>query len=205
MKRKMLLALAAMTLAGSALAAAAPVGKGDPVKGKQIVDQVCAACHGADGNSVASANPTLAGQHQKYLYSQLKAFKAGTRKNPIMMGMAAPLSDDDMWNVTAYFSQQKVKPREATDKSLQALGKKVYRVGNPATGVPACMACHAPNGAGMPDQFPRVSSQHAGYIVKQLNDFKAGTDRQHPTMSDVASRMSDAEMKAVADYISGLR
>lgn len=204
MKRKMLLALTAMTLAGSALAAG-PQGKGDPVKGKQIVDQVCAACHGADGNSVASANPTLAGQHQKYLYDQLKAFKAGTRKNPIMMGMASPLSDDDMWNVSAYFGQQKVKPREAADKSLQALGKKVYRVGNPVTGVPACMACHAPNGAGMPDQFPRVSSQHAGYIVKQLNDFKAGTERQHPTMSDVASRMSDAEMKAVADYISGLR
>ncbi|AXK38785.1 c-type cytochrome [Crenobacter cavernae] len=204
MKGKMLLAIAAAALAGSALAAA-PVYKGDPAKGKLIVDQVCAACHGADGNSAASANPTLAGQHQKYLYEQLKAFKAGTRKNPIMMGMASPLSDDDMWNVSAYFSQQKVKPREAADKTQMPLGKKLYTGGNFSTRVPACMACHGPAGAGMPDQFPRLGAQHAAYIVKQLNDFKAGTDRQNQTMADIASRMSDAEMKAVAEYVSGLR
>ncbi|RXZ44420.1 c-type cytochrome [Crenobacter cavernae] len=204
MKGKMLLAIAAAALAGSALAAA-PVYKGDPAKGKLIVDQVCAACHGADGNSAASANPTLAGQHQKYLYEQLKAFKAGTRKNPIMMGMASPLSDDDMWNVSAYFSQQKVKPREAADKTQMPLGKKMYTGGNFGTKVPACMACHGPAGAGMPDKFPRLGAQHAAYIVKQLNDFKAGTDRQNQTMADIASRMSDAEMKAVAEYVSGLR
>ncbi|WP_293759613.1 c-type cytochrome [uncultured Aquitalea sp.] len=204
MKRMMLLAMAAATLAGSAMAQdSAP--KGDPVKGKQIVDTVCAACHGADGNSVASANPTLAGQHEAYIYNQLQAFKKGDRKNPIMLGMASSLSDADMRNVASYFSQQKPKPREASNKDLIALGTKIYRVGNPTTHVPACMACHGPAGKGIPDQFPRLGSQHAAYVAKQLADFKAGADRKNVTMSDVANRMSDAEMKAVAEYISGLR
>ena len=205
MKGKRLLALAAAVLAGSALAAT-PAGKtADVAKGKQIAEQVCAACHGADGNSVASANPTLAGQHPAYLYAQLQAFKAGVRKNPIMMGMAAPLSDDDMRNVAAYFGSQSVKPREASDKSQMDLGRQIYRSGNPLTRVPACMACHGPAGKGIPVQFPRLGSQHAAYVLKQLNDFKAGTERKNQTMAEIASRMSDAEMKAVAEYISGLR
>ncbi|QEL57390.1 c-type cytochrome [Chromobacterium paludis] len=204
MKRTMLLAMATFTLAGSALAAA-PGQIGDPVKGKQIVDTVCAACHGADGNSVAAANPTLAGQSPQYLYNQLKAFKSGQRKNPTMLGMASTLSDDDMRNVATYFGEQKVKDREATDKTLLPLGAKVYRVGNAATHVPACMACHGPSGKGLPDEFPRLGSQHAGYVAKQLADFKAGADRKNPIMADIASRMTDEEMKAVADYISGLR
>ncbi|MFN4237571.1 MAG: c-type cytochrome [Vogesella sp.] len=206
MKRNMLLAIAAATFAASAMAAtpAASI-KGDPVKGKAIADQVCAACHGADGNSVASANPTLAGQHAKYLENQLKAFKSGERKNPIMMGMAAPLTPADMANVAAYFSSQKVKPREAADKSQMPLGKKIYTAGNPASKVPACMACHGPAGKGFPDQYPALGSQHAAYITKQLNDFKAGTDRKNAIMHDIAMRMTDAEMKAVSEYISGLR
>ncbi|MDC7715700.1 c-type cytochrome [Vogesella sp. DC21W] len=206
MKRNMLLAIAAATFAASAMAStpAAPA-KGDPVKGKAIVDQVCAACHGADGNSVASANPTLAGQHAKYIESQLKAFKSGERKNPIMMGMATPLTPADMANVAAYFSSQKVKPREAADKSQMPLGKKIYTAGNPATKVPACMACHGPAGKGYPDQYPAVGSQHAAYIAKQLADFKAGTDRKNAVMHDVAMRLTDAEVKAVSEYMSGLR
>jgi len=203
MKRMMLLAVAAATLTGSVWAE--DIAKGDPVKGKQIVDTVCAACHGADGNSVAAANPTLAGQHEAYIVNQLQAFKKGDRKNPIMLGMASSLSDADMHNVAAYFSQQKVKPQEAANKDIVPLGAKIYRVGNPVTHVPACMACHGPAGKGVPDQFPRLGSQHAAYVAKQLADFKAGTDRKNGTMSDVASRMSDAEMKAVAEYISGLR
>lgn len=206
MKRKMLLAIAAAGFAAGAIAATpAPAAKADPVKGKAIVDQVCAACHGADGNSVASANPTLAGQHAKYIENQLQAFKKGDRKNPIMLGMATPLSDQDMKNVAAYFSSQKVKPREAADKSQIPLGKKLYLAGNPATKVPACMACHGPAGRGIPDQYPALGSQHAGYVVAQLNAFKAGTDRKNQIMADIAMRMSDAEMKAVAEYISGLR
>lgn len=205
MKRKMLLAIAAATLAGSALAATPAVTPGDVAKGKVIAEQVCAACHGADGNSVASANPSLAGQHAKYLENQLKAFKSGERKNPVMLGMASSLSDADMKNVTAYFSQQKLKPREASDKNLLAAGKKLYKAGNPTTRVPACMACHGPAGKGFADQYPALGSQHAAYIVKQLNDFKAGTDRKNSIMADIAMRMSDAEMKAAAEYISGLR
>lgn len=205
MKRKMLLALAAAALAGSAMAATPAVTRGDVAKGKVIAEQVCAACHGADGNSVASANPTLAGQHAKYLESQLHAFKKGERKNPIMMGMATPLSDADMKNVAEYFSQQKVKPRQANDKTQLPLGKKVYQAGNPTTRVPACMACHGPAGKGFPDQYPALGSQHAAYVQKQLQDFKAGTDRKNSIMHDIAMRMTDAEMKAVSEYISGLR
>ncbi|AXE30090.1 cytochrome c4 [Chromobacterium phragmitis] len=204
MRRKMLLAMASLTLAGNVLAAT-PAVKGDPAKGKQIVDAVCAACHGVDGNSVAAANPTIAGQSHQYLYSQLKAFKSGERKNPTMLGMTATLSDDDMHNLAAYFSQQKPKDREAANKELMPLGAKIYRVGNAASHVPACMACHGPSGKGLPEQFPRIGSQHAGYIAKQLADFKAGTDRKNLMMTDIASRMTDAEMKAVAEYISGLR
>ncbi len=204
MKRTMLLAIAAATLAGNALAEA-PAGKGDPIKGKQIAETICAACHGADGNSVAAANPVLAGQSPAYLVAQLQAFKAGKRNNPTMLGMASTLSPGDMQNVAAWFGSQKPKAREASDKTQLELGKKIYRVGNPVTRVPACMACHGPAGAGLPDQYPRVGSQHAGYVAKQLADFKAGTDRKNPTMYDIANRLSDAEMKAVADYISGLR
>lgn len=205
MKRKMLLAIAAATLAGSALAASPAVTRGDVAKGKVIAEQVCAACHGADGNSVASAQPSLAGQHAKYLESQLKAFKSGERKNPIMLGMASSLSDADMKNVAEYFSEQKLKPRQANDKALLPAGQKLYKAGNPVTRVPACMACHGAAGKGYPAQYPALGSQHAAYIVKQLNDFKAGTDRKNPIMADVAMRMSDADMKAVAEYISGLR
>ena len=115
MKRKMLLAIAAATLAGSALAATPAVTRGDVAKGKVIAEQVCAACHGADGNSVASANPSLAGQHAKYLESQLKAFKSGERKNPIMLGMAATLTEQDMRDIGAYFATQKVVPGVADD------------------------------------------------------------------------------------------
>ena len=204
MNHKLLLALAAATLAGS-VSAQSLANTGDPAKGKLIVQQVCAACHGADGNSGSSMYPTLAGQHPAYIVTQLKAFKSGTRKNPIMLGMASTLADGDMQNVAAYFSSQTPKAHEAADKTLLEAGRKLYRAGNPVTHVPACMACHGPAGAGIPDQFPRLGSQHSDYVLKQLNDFKAGTDRKNTVMSDVASRMSDAEMKAVAEYISGLR
>lgn len=204
MKQKVLLALAAATLAGSVAAqGAAP--KGDPVKGKQIVQQVCAACHGIDGNSTASSNPTLAGQHPAYIVTQLKAFKSGQRQNPTMLGMASALSDADMRNVAAYFGAQTPKENQALDKTLIEAGGKLYRAGNPVTRVPACMACHGPAGAGIADAYPRLGSQQSAYVLKQLTDFKAGTVRKNQVMNDIASRLSDAEMKAVAEYISGLR
>lgn len=203
MKHKMLWALAAAALTGSV--SAQGTATGDPVQGQLKVQQICAACHGPDGNSVASTNPTLAGQHPVYIVNQLKAFKSGQRKNPIMLGMASALSDQDMLNVAAYFSRQTPKPQKAADKTQLAAGGAIYRAGNPVTHLPACMACHGPAGAGIADQFPRLGSQQAAYVLKQLNDFKAGTDRKNPIMYDIANRMSDAEMKAVAEYISGLR
>lgn len=204
MKRMMLLALA-IVLPGSVFADTQASGKGDPLKGRKIAETVCAACHGVDGNSVASTYPSLAGQHQVYLYNQLKAFKAGTRKNPQMLGMVAPLSDLDMQSLAAYFSEQKPKIRDATDKTAVELGKRIYQAGNSTTRVPACMACHGPSGAGIPDQYPRIAGQSTDYIRKQLQDFKLGSDRQNSIMYDIASRLSDTEVKAVANYISGLR
>jgi cytochrome c553 len=199
----MLWALAAFALANGA--SAQGTASGDPVQGQLKVQQICAACHGPDGNSVASSNPTLAGQNPVYIVNQLKAFKSGQRNNPIMLGMASALSDQDMLNVAAFFSRQTPKPHEAADKTLMAAGQSIYRAGNPVTHVPACMSCHGPAGGGIPDQFPRVGSQQSAYVLKQLNDFKAGTDRKNPIMYDIANRLSDAEMKAVAEYISGLR
>lgn len=184
--------------------APAPVAKADPAKGKAIVDTVCAACHGADGNSAASSNPSLAGQHAEYIVSQLTAFKKGERKNPIMAGQAAGLSDADMRNVAAYFSEQKPKERAGTDKVLMEAGKKLYRGGNVAAGLPACMACHGPNGAGLPVQYPRLAGQQGEYVITQLKNFKANTDRKNGPMHDIAMKLTDDDMKAVAQYITGL-
>ncbi len=178
--------------------------KADPAKGKILVEQVCAACHGVDGNSAASANPSLAGQHPEYIVKQLTEFKAAKRKNPVMMGMAAPLSPADMANVAAYFSSQQAKDRGASDKTLIEAGKKIYRGGIMAKGVPACMACHGPSGAGIPGQYPRMGGQHSAYTLAQLNTFRSGERTNNDVMKDVAARLSDAEIKAVAEYIQAL-
>ncbi|HSC81335.1 MAG TPA: c-type cytochrome [Chitinolyticbacter sp.] len=192
--------LAAMLLSPSVFAA----GKGDPVKGKQIVDTVCAACHGTDGNSVAAANPNLASQHPEYIVKQLSEFKKQVRKNPVMLGMATPLSDDDMKNVAAYYGSQSAKARGASNKALIDAGKKIYRGGVAAKGIPACMACHSPNGAGIPAQFPRVAGQHNSYTEAQLKAFRSGERANNTVMTQVAAKMSDAEIKAVAEYIQAL-
>jgi len=168
----------------------------------------CAACHNADGNS--SANPLwpkLAGQHQKYIAKQLKDFKAGkTRRDPLMAGMVAALSEQDMADLGAYFESQTRKLGRA-DKKLVTLGEKVYRGGNATTGVAACIACHGPTGAGNAAAgFPAIGGQHAAYSSKALNDFKSGARSNDPNkmMRDIAGRMSDDEIKAVSDYIGGL-
>ena len=182
MKVSKLLAVAGLATAGFAFAnsPAAPTAKADPAKGKVLVEQVCAACHGADGNSVAAANPSLAGQHADYIVKQLTEFKSGARKNPIMMGMAAPLSPEDMKNVGAYFSEQKIKPRDAADKALLPEGQKIFKGGVASTKIPACMACHGPSGAGIPAQYPRIGGQHSDYTEAQLNTFRAGTRANSP-------------------------
>lgn len=205
MKLNTLLAMAGLVAAGTAFANQPEVKKADPARAKPIVEQVCAACHGVDGNSVAAANPVLAGQHPEYIYKQLTEFKAGKRNNAIMLGMASTLSDDDMRNVAAYFSEQKTKPRDAADPKLQTAGGKIYRGGLVEAKVPACMACHGPTGAGIPGQYPRLGAQHAGYIEAQMLAFKKGDRANNAIMTDIASRMSESDIKAVANYISGLR
>jgi len=204
MNRSVLTAILSL-VATTAFAAETPAAKADPAKGRAIVEKVCAACHGVDGNSAAPANPSLAGQHPEYVYAQLAAFKKGERKSAIMSPQAAALSDEDMKNLAAYFGEQKPKERAATKKALLAAGQKVYQAGNSSTGVPACMACHGPNGSGIPVQYPRLGGQHAAYSAAQLGEFKSGKNRVNPVMHDIAMRLTDAEAEAVAEYISGLR
>ncbi len=186
--------------------------KADPAKGKVIAESICIACHGADGNSAASANPHLAGQHAEYLYKQLTNFKAAegkpaARENAIMGGMAAPLSDEDMKNVAAWFASQKLKPAAATDEKKIALGQKLWRQGDFKKGVPACAGCHGPAGAGLPAQYPRLAGQFPEYTEAQLKAFRVEERANDPEkmMRMIAAKLSDVEIKAVSDYAAGLR
>jgi cytochrome c553 len=186
-------------------AAAAPAAaKPDLNAGSTKFGAVCAACHGADGNSGVPANPKLAQQHPDYVIRQLQAFKAGTRPSPIMQPMAAQLSDADMRNIGYWLGSQKGKPGFAKDKAQVQLGERIYRGGVMEKQVAACAGCHSPNGAGIPVQFPRVSGQHADYTYAQLVNFQNGT-RKSVQMNDIASRLTDKEMRAVSDYMAGLR
>ena len=187
-------------------------GKADPAKGKVIAETVCVVCHGADGNSPAAANPNLAGQGAEYLYKQLVNFKAAdgkpaARNNAIMAGMVAALSDEDMRNLAAWFSGQKLKPAAATDEAKIALGQKIWRQGDFRKGVPACAGCHGPSGAGLPAQYPRLAGQYAEYTEAQLKAFRSGERNNDPEMMMrmVAAKMSDTEIQAVAEYAAGLR
>ena len=179
---------------------------GDPAKGQAIVGKVCAACHGFDGNSFLPTNPSLAGQHEDYLLKQLTEFKSGARNNPVMAGMVANLSAEDMRNLAAYYASQKPKQMGAKDKDLVAQGRKLYRGGNAANGVAACAGCHSPNGAGIPAQYPRLASQHADYVAAQLKAFRAGERANDPNqmMQSTAVKLTDKEIAALSEYISGL-
>ncbi len=179
--------------------------KPDLVKGEASYAAVCAACHGADGNSTIAANPKLAQQHPEYLVKQLQEFKSGKRANPVMQGMAAMLSDDDMRNVAAWLASKPAKPGFAKDKDLVALGERIYRGGIADRSIAACAGCHSPNGAGIPAQYPRLSGQNAEYTVQQLTSFRDGKRGNSLPMAQVAAKMNDREIKAVADYIAGLR
>lgn len=214
MKLKHILLLPMVLLAAAAHAqepakAAAP--KADPTKGQQIASGVCAACHNADGNSTIGANPKLAGQHPEYLVKQLKNFKPvegkpAERPNPVMLGMASMLSDDDMRNVSAWFAAQTMKTGKAKDDGTIELGQKLYRGGDMSKGLPACAGCHGPTGSGIPAQYPRIGGQNAEYVEAQLKAFRDGGRANDPNrmMRIVALKMTDAEIKAVANYIAGL-
>ncbi len=220
--KHLLLALGALVLVPGASAA------GDPEAGSEKVG-VCAACHGQDGNSPAPSFPKLAGLGQPYLYKQLQDIqawdnaegdaKATTGREVMQMtGMLKGMSDQDLQDIAAFYAEQTIQLSGAQEMQVQvnsgaqvdalALGEKVYRAGNPETGVPACMGCHAPNGQGNePGAFPRLGGQYPQYIEAQLRAFRAGdrmNDGESMMMRLSAKNLSDAEIKAVANYIGGL-
>jgi len=174
-------------------------------QGTAIFASVCAACHAPDGNSLIPLNPKLAQQHPDYLIKQLTEFKAGKRVNPIMLGMAGTLRDDDIRNVAYWASRQKLAPGVAKNKELVLLGERIYRGGIQDRRVPACAGCHGPSGSGIPSQYPRLGGQHADYAVAQLTAFRDGLRQNSPTMTQVAATLNDREIRAVADYVAGLR
>ena len=186
-------------------AAPAKAAKPDLVKGEATFGAVCAACHGADGNSGTPSYPKLAQQHPEYLVKQLQEFKSGKRNNAVMKGFATALSDDDMKNIAFWVTSKKAKAGFAKDKELVTLGERIYRGGIADRQVPACAGCHSPNGAGLPVQYPRLSGQHAEYAAAQLTAFRDGVRLNSLQMSQVAAKMNDREIRAVADYIAGLR
>jgi len=192
-------------------AAAPAAAKPDPAKGDTIFNatppnsQSCASCHNADGNSAIATNPKLAQQHPEYILKQLEDFKSGKRKSAIMKPMASALSDEDMRNIAWFVASKTIKPGFSKEKDLVALGERIYRGGIADRQIPACAGCHSPNGAGIPAQYPRLGGQHADYTVQQLDLFRDGTRLNSPQMTGVAAKLNDKEIKAVADYIAGLR
>lgn len=182
----------------------------DLKRGQEIATSICAACHGADGNSVIAANPKLTGQDTVYLVKQLNDYAKpaddkSARVNAIMAGMVGAISVADRLHVAAYYAGQAHKPGASRNRDTLELGRRIYRAGIPAKGVPACNGCHSPNGAGIPAEYPRLGGQHAEYVDAQLKAFRDGTRRNNLAMSQIAARLSDSEMAAVADFVAGLR
>jgi cytochrome c553 len=207
-----LLAVSSIAIASEEKKADAPK-KADPAKGEALYAAgdnargipACGSCHGEQGNSTGGQFPKLAGQHEAYLAKQLADFKGADRSGTVMSGIANGMTEDEMKNVAAYLSAQKPKPGAAKNKDIVDLGKKIYRAGIAEKNVPACAGCHSPNGAGIPAQFARIGGQHQDYTAAQLTNFRAGTRKNSPQMATIAKRLSDDEIKAVADYVAGLR
>jgi len=212
---KRALALAALLLCVQAVKAAEPpkaeAAKADTIKGQAIAAKACVACHGTDGNSPAPINPKLAGQFPEYLEKQLNNFRPvngkAERTSPVMMGFAAALTPEDVRNVSAYYAAQQAKPGAAKNKDTIALGQKLWRGGDVSRSVPACASCHGATGAGIPIQYPRLAGQHAEYTEAQLKAFRSGerANDANRMMRAVAVKLTDAEIKAVADYVAGLK
>jgi cytochrome c553 len=225
MKRLLMLPPLTIALLAAAPAHATETAKapymGEAAKGQPIASTVCGACHGPDGNSVVPVNPKLAGQNADYLFKQMRNFKGGgtdgkpLRTNAIMNGMIAAYSEDQMRDFAAYFSSQTQKGEVAKNRETIPMGQKLYRAGDMSKGLPACAACHGPTGAGVPAEFPRIGGQYSDYLEVQLKAFRAsGADPKDANGRDndpnkmmrmIAVKMTDPEIKAVADYISGLR
>ena len=195
------------TSAGVCIAAtegAAPA-RPDLAKGQATSTAICAACHTADGSRGSPANPILQGQHPEYLVKQLAEFKSGKRDNAVMKGFAGTLGEDDMRNVAAFYGSKQAKAGFAKNKDLVLLGERIYRGGIADRQVPACAGCHTPDGAGIPSQYPRLGGQHGDYSEAQLVAFRGGVRNNSLQMTGVAAKMNDREIKAVADYMNGLR
>ena len=199
------LLLAASLIAPVAAAESHAPAKPDLAKGEAISTNVCATCHTADATRGAPANPILKGQHPEYLAKQLHDFKADKRKSAVMKGFASALSEEDIRNVTAFYASKPPSLGSAKSKATVELGQKIYRGGIADRGVPACAACHGPTGSGLPSQYPRLRGQHADYTEAQMKAFRANTRENGPQMVGVVAKMNDAEIKAVADYIAGMR
>lgn len=204
MKSATVLLLAALFAAPALAAESKPAAKPDLAKG-QATAATCMACHTADGSRGAPANPILQGQFPEYLAKQLHEFKSGKRKNAIMQGMAAALSEDDIRNVAAFYASKEAKPGAAKNKDTVLLGEKIWRGGIADRKIPACSGCHGPTGAGIPAQYPKLSGQHADYTEAQLVAFRSGLRANNAQMTGVAAKMNDLEIKAVSDYVAGLR
>jgi cytochrome c553 len=209
---RLALALATATVAMFLMAALAPALAADAPKAPvadlakgQATAQVCSACHTADGSRGAPANPILAGQHPEYLVKQLAEFKSGARANAVMKGFASMLSETDMLNVAAFYAGKQAKPGSSKDKDGVTLGRSIYRAGVAERGVPACAGCHGAAGAGIPSQYPRLAGQHADYTDAQLHAFRGKARGNNASMTTIAAKLSDAEIKAVSDYIAGLQ
>jgi len=200
----LLMPAALAVFAVNALAADAPAGP-DLAKGEATYSGVCAACHGANGNSEAPNYPVLAQQFPGYLAKQLQEFKSGKREDAVMQGMAATLDDEGVRDVSAWLGAQKARNGVAQDKDLAALGERLYRGGAQDRSIAACAGCHSPNGAGIPVQFPRLAGQHQEYTVKQLTDFRDGKRANSTIMHDEVKYLTDREIQGLADYIAGLR
>jgi cytochrome c553 len=201
--------IASATLAAAWLAAAAPAAHAqavDKAKARTIVDRLCVACHGVDGNSPQPAHPKIAGIQPEYLLKQLRDYKKGLRKSEVMEPMVKELTEDDMASLAAYYAEQKPKPGEARDANLAEAGRKLYNDGIPDVGLPSCSGCHYPDGMGT-SRFPRVAGQHAEYTFQQLKDFASGKRENDRglAMQSVANRMNDQQMKAVSEYVAGMK
>lgn len=203
MSHRLPLILAAALLA---LASTAAPAAGNPSAGKEKA-AVCAGCHGADGNAVNPIWPDLAGQHESYLHQQLQLFKSGERANAVMAGQAANLSGQDMQDLAAYYARQQLKIGEADPEQVDQ-GRQIYMGGDPANNLPACAACHGPAGAGNPAAvYPRLGGQNAQYVAAQLKAYRSGQRAGYAAaevMTQIAERMSDAEIEAVSSYVQGL-
>ncbi|MGA8009872.1 MAG: c-type cytochrome [Thiomonas sp.] len=176
------------------------------------VAQTCAACHGTGGNATSSDFPKLAGQHADYIVKQLHDYRIAkgaehpARVNPIMNGMAATLTDAQIRDVALYYSRQTFNPGVAYgDQKDLKLGKAIWMAGIPDRAVPACVSCHGPGGAGMPSRYPRIGGQWQGYLQTELQLFRNDRRTNSPEMHDLASRMTDKQINAVAEYAAGLR